>query len=195
MRLLSEKMGTLDAGFGIEVVTLRAVDVETVAPVQMALPQCEESAAENTAFDELLDRIGLRLGFDHVSRFRIRESLLPESSTEFVPVSGASMQNAAWPEHRIRPVCLIEPPKPIEVVEIVPGKCPVRIRVGQQLHRIVRAEGPERLTPEWWREPRAGWSMRDYYRIEDEQGARLWIFRKTRRAEPTERWYLHGQLP
>ncbi len=195
MRLFSEKMGTLDAGFGIEVVTLRAADVETVAPVQMALPQCGESAEENSSFDELMDRIGLRLGFENVSRFRIQESLLPEFSTEFVPVSSVSMQNAAWPEHRIRPVRLIEPPKPIEVAEIVPGKCPVRIRVGRQLHRIVRAEGPERLTPEWWREPRAAWSTRDYYRIEDEQGARFWIFRETSRTGSAERWYLHGQLP
>ena len=195
MRLFSEKIGTLDAGFGIEIVTLRAVDVETVAPVQMALPQGGESAEENTSFDELLDRIGLRLGFEHVSRFRIRESLLPEFSLELVPVSAALSPDAAWSEHRIRPVRLIEPPEPIEVAEIVPGKCPVRIRVGRQLHRIVRAEGPERLTPEWWRGPRAVWATRDYYRIEDEQGARFWIFRETSRAGSAERWYLRGQLP
>jgi protein ImuB len=195
MRLFSEKMGTLDAGFGIEVVTLHAVDVETVAPVQMALPQCGESAEENTSFDELLDRIGLRLGFEHVIRFRIRESLLPEFSMELVPVSTAPVPGAAWPEHRIRPVRLLDPPEPIEVAEIIPGKCPVRIRVGRQLHRIVRAEGPERLTPEWWRGPRAAWATRDYYRIEDEQGARFWIFRETPRAGHVDRWYLHGQLP
>lgn len=195
MRLFSEKMGTLDAGFGIEVVTLRAVDVETIAPVQMALPQCGESAEENTSFDELLDRIGLRLGFEHVSRLRVRESLLPEFSVELVPVGAAQEPDAAWPEHRIRPVRLLDSPEPIEIAEIIPGKCPVRIRVGRQLHRIVRAEGPERLTPEWWRESRAAWSTRDYYRIEDEQGARFWIFRATRRADGVERWYLHGQLP
>ena len=195
MRLFAEKMGTLDAGFGLEVVTLCAADVDTVAPVQMALPQCGEGAKDDASFDELLDRIGLRLGFERVCRFGIRPSLLPEFSTEFVPVTVAAAANAVWPEHRIRPVRLIEPPAPIEIAEIVPGKCPVRIRVGRQLHRIVRAEGPERLTPEWWRERRACWSTRDYYRIEDEQGARYWIFRETARAGNAERWYLHGQLP
>jgi protein ImuB len=195
MRLFSEKMGTLDAGFGIEVVTLSASDVAAAAPVQMALPQCGESIDENTSLDELLDRIGLRLGFEHVCRFQIHESLMPESSTEFVPVTRASTPNAAWPSHRIRPVRLIEPPSPIEIAEIIPGKWPVRIRIGHQLHRIVRAEGPERLTPEWWRDQPMHWTTRDYYRIEDDRGARFWIFRESRRAEPEERWYLHGQLP
>jgi protein ImuB len=195
MRLFSEKMGTLDAGFGIEVVTLSAADVAAAAPIQMALPQCGESVEENTSLNELLDRIGLRLGFERVCRFQIRESLLPESSTEFVPVTIAPGPNSAWPAHRIRPVHLIDPPAPIEIAEIIPGKWPVRIRVGCQLHRIVRAEGPERLTPEWWREQPAAWSTRDYYRIEDEQGARFWIFRETRRIEAGERWYLHGHLP
>ena len=195
MRLFSEKMSTLDAGFGIEIMTLSAAEVDTAAPIQMALPQCGESVGEDISLDELLDRIGLRLGFEHVCRFQIHESLLPESSSQFVPVTSASTPNVAWPEHRIRPVRLIEPPAPIEIAEIIPGKWPVRIRVGHQLHRIVRAEGPERLTPEWWRDQPMPWAARDYYRIEDEQGARFWIFRETRRAEPGERWFLHGQLP
>lgn len=195
MRLFSEKMNTLDAGFGIEAVTLRAADVSAAAPVQMTLPECGESAGDDAPLDELLDRIGARLGFDCVCRFRIRQSLLPESSTELVPVTGAVTPDATWPAHRLRPVRLIEPPAPIEIAEIIPGKWPVQIRVGRRLHRIVRAEGPERLTPEWWRERPANWSARDYYRIEDEQGARFWIFRETPRAADAERWYLHGQLP
>jgi len=195
MRLFAEKLGTLDAGFGIEVITLHAVEPELAAPVQMALPQCGENDDENGSFDELLDRIGLRLGYERINRFRIRESLLPEFSVELVPVSGAPAANAAWPAQRIRPVRLLKTPVRIDVAEIVPGKCPVRIRVGRQLHRIVRAEGPERLTPEWWRGAHVAWAMRDYYRIEDEQGARYWIFRETTRAGATERWYLHGQLP
>lgn len=195
MRLFSEKMSSLDAGFGVEIMILNAVDIADAAPVQMALPHCGDSIEEDTSFDELLDRFGLRLGFEHVCRFRIRESLLPESSTEFVPVTSTLAPNAAWPAHRIRPVRLIEPPVPIEIAEIIPGQWPVRIRVGRQLHRIVRAEGPERLTPEWWRDHTMPWTARDYYRIEDEQGMRLWIFRETRRTEPGEHWFLHGHLP
>jgi len=195
LRLFSDKMDTLDAGFGIEVITLRAIDVDAVPPVQMALPQCGESAEGNASLDELLDRIGLRLGFERVCRFRVRQSLLPEFSIEFAPAAGAPAPNAGWPSHRVRPVRLLDPPVPIEVSEIIPGKWPVRIRAGRQLYRIVRAEGPERLTPEWWREKSPAWAVRDYYRVEDESGARLWIFHETPRAGNAERWYLHGQLP
>jgi protein ImuB len=182
-------MSSLDAGFGIEIMILSASDVDASAPVQMALPHCDDSIEEDTSLDELLDRFGLRLGFDCVCRFQVRESLLPEYSLEFVPVTGALAPSAGWPENRIRPVRLIEPPEPIEIGEIIPGKLPVQIRVGRQLHRIVRAEGPERLTPEWWRDHPLPWKTRDYYRVEDEQGARFWIFRTG------ERWFLHGHLP
>jgi protein ImuB len=195
MRLFSEQMGSLDAGFGIEIMTLSASDVGAIAPQQMALPHLGVDAEDDTTLNELLDRMGLRLGFEHVCRIQICESLLPEHSTAYVPVTGAIAPNAAWPSYRIRPVRLIEPPSPIEVAEVIPGKFPTRIRIGHELHRIVRAEGPERLTPEWWRERPAHWSVRDYYRIEDEHGMRLWIFRETLRNQTGERWFLHGQLP
>lgn len=194
MRLFSEKMGELDAGFGIEIIMLSAADVDTAAPVQMALPNCGENPEEDKSLTELLDRMGLKLGFEHVCRFQIRESLIPEHSTEWVPVTDHHSSPVQWPEHRVRPVRFIDPPVPIEIGEIIPGKWPVQIRIGSQIHRIVRAEGPERLTPEWWREQASRWASRDYYRIESELGIRLWIFRETRRNEAGERWFLHGQL-
>lgn len=195
MRLFSEKMGSLDAGFGIEIMTLSAADVDAIAPRQMALPNYGADVEDDTTLNELLDRMGLRLGFEHVCRIQIQESLLPEHATAYVPVTNVVAPNAAWPAHRIRPVRLIEPPSPIEVSEIIPGKLPTRIRIGHELHRIVRAEGPERLSPEWWRERPIHWSVRDYYRIEDEHGQRLWVFRETLRNQAGERWFLHGHLP
>jgi len=65
--------------------------------------------------------------------------------------------------------------------------------------RIVRAEGPERLAPEWWRRiPLAasppGNHTRDYYRAEDGDGRRFWLYREGlygASATPP-RWYLHG---
>ncbi|MFN5618408.1 MAG: DNA polymerase Y family protein, partial [Brevundimonas sp.] len=55
----------------------------------------------------------------------------------------------------------------------------------------VRAEGPERIAAEWWRTPRA--RPRDYYRVEDEEGRRFWLFRAGAYGEtPPPRWYVHG---
>ena len=59
--------------------------------------------------------------------------------------------------------------------------------------KLVR-EGPERIAPEWWRKPGSA-RLRDYYRVEDKEGRRYWIFRAGlfgdgRGGEPI--WYLHG---
>jgi protein ImuB len=64
---------------------------------------------------------------------------------------------------------------------------------------VVRAEGPERIAPEWWRlspaSPRPP-RTRDYYRIEDETGRRYWLFREglygREDQDRTPEWWLHG---
>jgi protein ImuB len=194
-RLFAARLDSFDAGFGIEAMVLCAFQIEAAPPAQMALPHCGADQPPDAPLAELLDRLGQRLGFGQVCRFRVCESLPPESSLELVPVSGACPPGAGWPPHRIRPVWLIEPPAPVRIAGMIPGKWPVRIHAGGELHRIVRAEGPERLTPEWWRDLPPAWKTRDYYRIENERGARFWIFRETSRTAPGERWFLHGQLP
>jgi protein ImuB len=193
MRLFSEKMSSLDAGFGIETMVLQARDVDGVMPVQLFLPHCGDAIEADASFEELLDRLALRLGFSAVCRLQIHESFLPELSTSFVPVTNEVSANAAWPHYRLRPVRLYEKPVPIAVSEIFPDELPVRMRIGSQMHQIVRAEGPERLAPEWWRSQKDSFLWRDYYRIENEGGLRFWIFRETTESS-LPRWFLHGQL-
>ena len=59
------------------------------------------------------------------------------------------------------------------------------------------AEGPERIAAEWWRHPEGHLPgrlrTRDYYRVEDTEGRRFWIFRHGLFEESAApRWYLHG---
>ncbi len=192
MRLLGEKLNGLDAGFGIETMTLEAPEAEELELAQMALPYSEAGPPDEGLFEEMLDRLGLRLGFPQVCRFRLQESLLAEEAVEMVPAIQEGAASAEWPELRVRPLRLVEPPMPIEVGERLPEQWPILVRIGGETHRVVRMEGPERLTAEWWRERPAPWDRRDYYRIENDQGHRWWIFRETR-AE-TERWFLHGHF-
>ena len=57
------------------------------------------------------------------------------------------------------------------------------------------ADGPERVAPEWWRPEgsTATDAIRDYYRVEDDEGRRFWLFRAglPGGAQPP-RWYVHG---
>jgi protein ImuB len=72
-------------------------------------------------------------------------------------------------------------------------------RWGRRQHRVRIAVGPERIAPEWWREgldPLQLARIRDYYRIEDSDGDRFWIYREgLYRADIPARWYLHGLFP
>ena len=75
-----------------------------------------------------------------------------------------------------------------------PDGTPQRFRWRGAVHDIVRAEGPERIAPEWWRE-RSTVRLRDYYRIEDDEGRRYWIWRHGlfgdgRGGDP--QWFLQG---
>jgi protein ImuB len=197
MRLFAEKLGSIDAGFGIETLILSVLNIDRFDSAQLILPQFDpDREQDTTVLDEFIDRLGMRLGFQHVTRIRICESLLPEYAVEFQPVTAPQMPSALWPEYRARPVYWIDPPMRIEVSTIHPAGSPVQFRLRQQVHRIVRAEGPERLTPEWWRALPIRWEWQDYYRIEDERGCRFWIFRELQAAPSlATRWYLRGHLP
>ncbi|MET3481866.1 DNA polymerase Y family protein [Methylobacterium sp. 1973] len=97
-----------------------------------------------------------------------------------------------WPDHL--------PPRPLvlfprgeaacDVLSAVPEGPPRRFRWRAQVHSVAHAEGPERISAEWWCAPGA---ERDYYRIECEAGHRLWLYRDGPHApgHPAA-WYVHG---
>ena len=86
----------------------------------------------------------------------------------------------------LRPLRLFRPPQPIEVAAAeIPEGPPARFTWRRIVRTVVRAEGPERLEPEWGRDP-APSPVRDYYRLEDEGGRRYWVFRQDRYDAPPE---------
>ena len=81
----------------------------------------------------------------------------------------------------------------IEAIARVPDGPPARIRWRRVWHDIAAIEGPERISPEWWKHEEAALT-RDYFRAEDSYGQRFWLYREglytTEIAAP--RWFLHG---
>jgi protein ImuB len=197
VRLFAPKLETVDPGFGLEVVTLAAEDVETLAPRQGRLDDDREAvAAEGVA--ALVDRLANRLGAAAVWRAEAFPSHDPERAVRRAPpLSGDSGDPAGgWDPARPRPVRLLRRPEPVEAMAPVPDDPPVLFRWRGASHRVRLAEGPERLAEEWWRRPfeDAGpGRVRDYYRVEDEAGARFWLFRDgLYQAGARPRWWLHG---
>jgi protein ImuB len=96
-------------------------------------------------------------------------------------------------EPPLRPLNLFDPPEPVETLAEVPDGPPLHFRWRRVLHQIARIEGPERIASEWWR-PGAAEPDRDYFRVEDREGRRFWLYREGIHSEarPHPRWFLHG---
>jgi protein ImuB len=93
-----------------------------------------------------------------------------------------------------RPLLLLDPPQRIEAIAEVPDGPPYRFRWRGNQHRVARHEGPERIAMPWWDGRRKEARLtRDYYRVEDIEGRRFWLFRHglyNEKADPV--WYMHG---
>jgi protein ImuB len=184
-RLLDEDLPALDPGFGIELLRLSAVEAAPLSPEQTGL---ETGDIRPDEFARLLDSLGNRLGFERVMRLVPQQSHLPERAVSrrrpAEPVSAMP-----WPDRR-RPVRLFSRPEPVEAMAPVPDSPPVMFRWRNRAHRVVRADGAERIADEWWRKAAP---ERDYYVVEDEAGRRFWLFREGLYGqEPPPRWYVHG---
>lgn len=191
-RLFAEKLKDVRAGFGIEVMTLLLAAADPLEASQAAL--LEDGAAEDEGVDRLLDRLGNRLGFRWVTRLAAYASHIPEKACRAVPVSAPPPPSEDSPASP-RPLHLLPWPEPVEALAPLPDDPPVAFTWRRQRHRVVRSEGPERIGGEWWLDdpavPRD--DLRDYYRVEDEDGRRFWLFRQgLYRPGAPPRWYLHG---
>ena len=210
-RLFREKLDLLTIGFGIEVATLAALEIASLAAIQMPLTSSQSEPWRSESLACLIDRLVNRLGADNVNRFLRQASHIPEHACQETPATaGCGDKRTARRDQdkettgdqqsrQPRPLILLPWPEPIEVVAPVPDGPPVMFRWGRRQHRVSIAVGPERIAPEWWREgldPLRLARIRDYYRIEDSDGGRFWIFREgLYRPDIRARWYLHGLFP
>ena len=202
LRLFREKLDgladPLDPGFGFDAIRLSARRVENFAETMTSLDANEDFEAEIAA---LVDRLAARFGARRVQRLAAADTHSPERASRLVPAQSvgalaldfsafAPIEEEATPT---RPIRLIEPAERIDVLAEVPDGPPIRFRWRRVLHAVIRADGPERIAPEWWRTPE-GTATRDYYRVEDENGRRFWLYRDGLydRETSTPRWFLHG---
>ncbi|WP_245217024.1 Y-family DNA polymerase [Neoroseomonas nitratireducens] len=189
-RLFHGKLEILAPDCGFERLALAALATDPMGSAQDSLTQSGRTARRED-LAQLLDRLSQRLS---VWRLAPRASHWPERAVQRVGAFEAVSVPEGWAA-RHRPVRLLHRPLYISAVALLPDAPPSLLRIGRQAHRVVRAEGPERVEPEWWRD-RTGRKLRDYYRVELASGARLWVCRGGL-AEPGEepRWVLHGHLP
>jgi protein ImuB len=187
---------SLNAPFGFELIRLEALGVSPFSARTAALIG---DTREDTARlrNHLLDRLSARLGAGRVVCLTTADTHAPErASVTCAPDAAGERAPHPAPDDGVmrRPIRLFDPAQRIEAIADLPDGPPLRFRWRGILHSVVRAEGPERICADWLRAP-AG-RTRDYYRIENEEGRRYWIYREGAYGEnPPPQWRIHGLFP
>ena len=186
--LFSIKISTIEPKEGIELFVLEATVVEEAVIKQEVLWQTNRGLLDTKVLD-LMDRFAARFGHETIQRFLPTEHYWPERS--FKRASTLKEEpTTEWKLDRPRPLHLLSPPELIEVTAPIPDYPPMSFRYKEQLHKVVKADGPERIEQEWWIQEG---KHRDYYAVEDEEGRRYWVFRSGHYNDTkSPQWFLHG---
>ncbi len=190
--LFGDRLERIDPGFGFDLIRLEASATEPFQTVQKRL---DDSSSSDLELPRLIDRLIARLGADAVTTPHIRSSHMPERGATWVKMLEASCP-ATDMTNNDRPIRMLQPAEEVRVVYAVPEGPPAQFIWRRQTHRVARYQGPERIAPEWWKD-RPSTRLRDYFKVEDHTGLRLWLYREGlhddgRGGDP--RWFVHGMF-
>jgi protein ImuB len=185
-KLFELQIAKIEPALGIELFLLEASRVEEVDVVQEKLWAGKPELAD-TALAELLDRIAGKVGPERIRRYLPAEHYWPERSIR-PAVSLGEIPETDWRTDRPRPVRLLPRPEMIEVMALLPDYPPKVFTYKGRRHVVAKADGPERIEREWWRDKGM---HRDYYAVEDTGGQRYWLFRSGH-FDAAPEWFLHG---
>ncbi|WP_274533477.1 DNA polymerase Y family protein [Ensifer sp. LCM 4579] len=185
----------LDAGFGFEILRLAVLRSERLDPAQQDFSGVPDESQPLAAF---VDKVSARFGPDCLMQACFAESHLPERAGGFFPLRDVAalldapgLEGGAFPENR--PLRIFAHPEPVEATAEVPEGPPRSFNWRKTRYRVARAEGPERIAAEWWIDGEDH-PTRDYFRVEDQEGRRFWLFREGlyEREVSSARWFMHG---
>jgi protein ImuB len=192
--LLAMKLGGIDAGFGIDMLRIEAERTEPLhARTRVGHLEAgravQDRLAGNTRMDDLIGRLGARVGLEAITRLHPGESHIPEK-TQQVLAAAWSDPAPDWPAAPgPRPV-LMWRPEPVTAPDI--PALPARFRWRGRDWDLAEATGPERIAPEWWLDDpdwRSG--VRDYWTVTTAQGDRIWLF-YAHGGAVSAGWFCHG---
>lgn len=178
--LLEMKVDDIDAGFGIDMLRLVAVQVEPLYQENVVGHVQAGSAAQvrlnnANALDDLVGRLGARVGLEALRRLHPASSHIPEKSHKVMAAAWSASHDGPWPAPSNPRPLLMWHPEPVHAAAT--PKLPETFRWrGRDMTRL-RALGPERIAPEWWLDdPNWRSGVRDYWVTDTTDGQRLWLF-------------------
>ena len=198
--LLLLKVAEIAPRFGIDLLRLEAHQTEPVHAQSHKghLEAADDGAARlagSGGLDDLLGKIGARVGMEAITRLHPVASHIPEKTAQ---VLAAAWSDPAtdWPAPPgTRPV-LLHRPEPVTVPVTAPDEPGVPLQFRWRRRDLVTAfaTGPERIAPEWWLdEPDWRTGLRDYWRVETTGGDRLWLY-YAHGGAMSGGWFCHGSF-
>jgi nucleotidyltransferase/DNA polymerase involved in DNA repair len=213
LRLLGRRIETVEPGYGIDAMALHVRRAEPLEAQSLAPALVEEALPD---LGVLVDQIVNRIGVARMWRVAPMESDVPERTlTRVAPLDpGASSTvelprddvrrldgreadhpwHARWP----RPVRVLRRPERLDhVIAELPDQPPRRFTWRGVPYQVAHADGPERIAGEWWRRPAERDAVRDYFRVEDTEGRRFWLYRSgdgLREETGDLSWWLQGMF-
>ncbi|WP_136439461.1 DNA polymerase Y family protein [Pacificoceanicola onchidii] len=179
--LLKLKVEEIDAGPGIDMLRMEAVVHEviharTIAGHAEAAARgaARQAGGIGPAREDLLNRLSARIGMEAITRRHPGDSHIPEKGAQVVMAAWTEPAED-WPDVGV--------PRPLMLWRPEPVHAPDKPRLGAdfrwrgRVYRVAGTRGPERILPEWWLEdPEWRSGPRDYWAVDTEDGARLWLF-------------------
>ncbi|KNG93309.1 Y-family DNA polymerase [Pseudaestuariivita atlantica] len=194
--LLYMKINEIEAGFGIDMIRLEVTRAEPTQDRKTtghldAAHAVSQRLARNTAIDDLVGRIGARIGMEAITRRHPASSHLPEKAAQ---VLTAAWSDAAgpWPQPPAARPLLLHRPEPVTAPDT--ATVPQEFRWRNRTLQAVAATGPERIAPEWWLDdPDWRTGVRDYWQVTTDAGDRLWLY-FAHGADMSPGWFCHGSF-
>jgi len=196
--LLEMKLEEIDAGFGLDMLRLAALQTEPVYDSK-AVGHLEagravaDRLARTNALDDLMGKLGARVGMEAITRLHPGASHIPEKTQQILAAAWSEPHSpGTWPTLSTpRPLLLWRP----EIVQAPEHPhLPATFRWRGRTLELTRATGPERIAPEWWLDTpdwRSG--VRDCWRVTVDSGEDLWLF-YAHGAAVSGGWFCQGQF-
>jgi protein ImuB len=179
--LFALKLAGVDAGFGFDTMRVIAPLTEPLHATEhkggWAVTEAAQARAQGGPqhrLDDLIARLGARVGLEKITRAHPADSHIPEKTSTTLAAAW-SEPAADWPATpRPRPLTLFRP-EPVTAPDN--PSVPASFRWRGRVFETNTASGPERIAPEWWLDdPNWRSGVRDYWRLLTRDGHLLWLF-------------------
>lgn len=180
-RLLGEQLARVHLPAPVLYVFLRSVQTQHLAGETHSL--LPEDVRHGDRLHQMLERVGARLGPEHVRCVQVCADHVPERMQRWVPWGGAATPAVPARIEPLPPVAALLPSWLLDP----PLELPLRQQVPYYHGPLDLLTGPQRLEGGWL----AGTAvLRDYFVARSPKAGLVWIYRERLRC--SEQWYLQG---